>query len=195
MRQCFCVSPPQHTIMKTPYEMPRDSEITRAIQRGLDSLEIDQSESNTVWSKAIKTELCRIGRGEFCYTAGAGGITESDRDHGEWLYDVTWLEYDGDFVTHAHLVAECEWLGGVDIDEDFQKLLLARASVRLMIFDGSYEPGAEGIADRLAKQVGKFKHSREGDTWLLAAWERTGENEKGWRFRWFTIEPGSAREL
>lgn len=175
--------------------MPGKSEIIRAIRYGLDSLKIDKSASNTVWTKGIKTELCMIGRGKFSYTVGASGIAESDRDHGEFLYDVTWLEYDDDFVTDAHLVAECEWLGGVDIDEDFQKLLLARASVRLMIFDSGYRPGSEGTAAHLAEQVRKFKHSREEDTWLLAAWERTEENEKGWRFRWFTIDRGGAREL
>ena len=30
--------------------------------------------------------------------------------------------------------------------EDFEKLLLARAGVRLMIFDGNYKPGSKGIA-------------------------------------------------
>ena len=94
------------------------------------------------WTQAIKSELCRIGRGEeFKCKVGAHAreVAECHRDYGEWLYDVTWLEYDRDgCVTAAHLVAECEWGDITDIDEDFQKLLLARATVRLMIFDGNY---------------------------------------------------------
>ena len=70
-----------------------------------------------------------------------GEVAKENCDHGEWLYDVTWLEYEGELLTDAPLVAECEWSGGEEIDHDFQKLLLARAGVRLTIFDGGHMPG------------------------------------------------------
>ena len=93
------------------------------------------------------------------------------------------------------LVAECEWGGEEEIDDDFQKLLLARATVRLMIFDGTFERGSPGIADHLARQAGRFNRSRDEDAWLLAAWERSEERDVGWRFRYFSIEKGAAREI
>ena len=172
------------------------SKIIHAVRFGLDNLQVGVAESNVAWTKAIKTELCRIGRSrEFRCKVGAREVAKSNRDYGEWLYDVIWLEYDGDgCVTDVHLVAECEWGDGTSIDEDFQKLLLARATVRLMIFDGNYEPGAAKIANHLAYQVRRFDRSRDEDAWLLAAWERTSENERGWSFRYFTIDRGAARE-
>ena len=174
-------------------------EIIHAVRDGLDNLQVGAAESNVVWTKAIKTELCRIGRScKFRCKVGAHAreVPKSNRDYGEWLYDVTWLEYDGDgCVTDAHLVAECEWGSGTDIDEDFQKLLLARATVRLMIFDGNYERGSPKIADHLACQVRRFNRSRNEDAWLLAAWERTGQNERGWSFRYFTVERGAAKKI
>ena len=93
-------------------------EIIHAVRGGLDNLQVGAAESNVVWTKAIKTELCRIGRScKFRCKVGAHAreIPKSNRDYGEWLYDVTWLEYDGDgCVTDAHLVAECEWGNGTE---------------------------------------------------------------------------------
>ena len=179
--------------------MPDSFKVLHAIRRGLDGLQLGAAENNETWTKAIKTELCRIGRGpEFRCKVGAHAreVAKCHRDYGEWLYDVTWLGYDrDDCVTAAHLVAECEWGDGTDIDEDFQKLLLARATVRLMVFDGNYKPGSSEIADHLACQVRRFNRSCDEDSWLLAAWERTDKNERGWSFRYFTIDRGIATEL
>lgn len=175
--------------------MPGKIEIMGAVRKGLDGLNTDRRAGNTVWTKDIKTKLCEIGRDEFRCKVCARDVAESKHDYPEWLYDVTWLEYaaDGPLVD-AHLVAECEWGNRRAIDDDFEKLLLARASVRLMIFDGNYEwdgnePGSRKIAERLAKWVREFNGSRAEDAWLLAARE-TGED--GWSFRYFTIETNTA---
>lgn len=141
-------------------------------------------------SLEIKTTLCKIGHEEFCCKVGARDVECTD--YGEWLFDVTWLEYDGEFVIDACLVAECEWRGDEEVEWDFQKLLLARATVRLMIFDGNYDPRSEKIAACLAKQVGRFRRSRDEDGWLLVAWERC---ESGWRFRCFLVDEGRVCEL
>ena len=179
--------------------MPDSSRIIHAVRCGLDDLRVDAAESNVVWTQAIKSELCRIGRGkEFRCKVGAHAreVAKCHRDYGEWLYDVTWLEYDrDDCVTAAHLVAECEWGDITDIDEDFQKLLLARATVRLMIFDGNYKPKSPEIAKHLACQIRRFNRSGDEDAWLVAAWERTDNYERGWAFRYFTIDRGVATEL
>ena len=178
--------------------MPDSSRIIDAIRSGLDHLQIGAAESNVVWTKEIKTELCRIGRQEFRCKVGAHAreVAKCDRDYGEWLYDVTWLEFDGDgCVTDAHLVAECEWGDITDIDEDFQNLLLARATVRMMIFDGNYEPKSPKIADHLANQVRRFNRPGDEDAWFLAAWERSDDNERGWSFRYYTIDRCGTKEL
>ena len=70
-----------------------------------------------------------------------------------------------------------------------KSFLLARAGIRLMIFNGFNQANSERIAERLAKKVGKFKGSRAEDAWLLAAWEGTLDH---WWFRCFTIEANQA---
>ena len=172
------------------FEMPGKFEIMRAVQDGLNSLEVDKAARDTVWTKAVKTKLCEIGRGRFSCKVGASNVNKGDCDYGEWLYDVTWLEYErAGLLIDAHLVAECEWGDFKAIVEDFEKLLLARAGVRLMIFDGNYKPGSKGIAERLAGRVREFNGSRAEDAWLLAAWEK---NDDDWSFRYFTIEMNAA---
>ncbi len=130
------------------FEMPGKFEIMRAVQKDLNSLEVGEGESDTVWTTAVKTKLCKIGRDRFGCKVCASGVDKAD--FGEWLYDVTWLEYEkndrGKLVNlvDAPLVAECEWGNKGDIEDDFEKLLLARAGVRLMIFDGNYEARFQG---------------------------------------------------
>ena len=181
--------------------MPGKFEIMRAVQKGLDSLPITADAAHGKWNPAVKTELCKIGRDRFGYYVCARDVDETDCDQGEWLYDVTWLEYEKNGrielkarrkLVDAPLVAECEWGGLGDIYDDFEKILLARVSVRLMIFDGTYEPGSKEIAKRLAERVREFNASRAEDAWLLAAWERSDDEEKGWSFKYFTIEMHTA---
>ena len=92
----------------------------------------------------------------------------------------------------APLVAECEWGNKGGIEDDFEKLLLARTCVRLMIFEGISKripkPRSEEVADRLAGMVRRFNGSRAEDAWMLAVWERNDDEEKGWSFSYFTIE-------
>ena len=91
-------------------------------------------------------------------------------------------------MVDAHLVAECEWGNLGDIYDDFEKLLLARSGVRLMVYTGWTDYGGPvGIAKRLARKVGNFNGSCSEDSWLLAGWQSDG-SERGWSFRYFTIK-------
>ena len=173
--------------------MPGKSEIMRAVQKGLNSLEVSKGEGPKVWNQAVKTKLCKIGRTFDCKVC-ARDVDKADRDRGEWLYDVTWLKYEknarGELVNlvDAPLVAECEWGNFKEIVYDFEKLLLARARVRLMIFDHNWAGvGSKEIVERLAGKVREFNGSHAEDTWLLADWE-----QEDWSFRYFTIEMNAA---
>ena len=165
--------------------MPENSKIIRALEEGLKNLSITIAAPPEKWTKAVKTELCRIGRDSFGCKVYAAGVPRNKRDGGEWLYDVTWLEYeeggDGE-LTDLHLAAECEWGEDQDIEDDFEKLLLARAGVRVMIIDGGVKPDSQKIADWLAGKVRKFNGSRADDAWLLAVVE---QSDDGWSFRCF----------
>lgn len=168
--------------------MPGKFEIMHAIKKGFNSL--CSGEGTTASTRAVLTELCRIGRSfDYKVYASPKYVAKTERDDGEWLYDVTWLEYeksgDGE-LTDAPLVAECEWGQQQDIENDFEKLLLAHAGVRVMIVESKDAPDSRRIAERLAVKVKAFNGPRAEDAWLLAITERNND----WRFRYFTIGNG-----
>ena len=167
----------------------------RAIQEGLDGLKGTQIDDRT---GAVLTKLCEIGKEDFGFQVGADSskVDETKRDWGEWLYDVTWLEYGDGRVVEAPFVAECEWGNLEKITEDFDKLLLARSGVRLMICEGNRKRSSNRtstITEELARRVREFNGSRTEDAWLLAIYEDNrddlpkGSEVKHWWFRYFTI--------
>ena len=94
------------------------------------------------------------------------------------------------------MVAECEWGRPERINDDFDKLLLARASVRLMICEGNRKCGSnptKQVTEELARRIREFTDSRAEDAWLLAIYEDNrddlpkGSNKKEWQFRYFTF--------
>ena len=187
--------------------MHTPQEIMNAIRKGLDTLPpASGAARRKKRTAAIKTKLCDIGRQAPFHCTVCAALPRKNRTHGEWLYDVIWLKYHEGLDDHpiccVPLVAECEWGTYAHIKEDFQKLLLARASVRLMIYrdpmlhrDHGWQ-GAMWTAERLGLHISRFNRSRAEDAWLLAAWRRT-ENNRGFAFTYFTIDPsnGSVTEL
>jgi len=102
----------------------------------------------------------------------------AEPDFPEWLYDVIWLEYDGDRIDRVALVAECEWGTEGDVVEDFQKVLVARATVRLLIYDAHR---ASDMTARLRQHIETFRESTPGDVYLVVAYD---QNAADW---WLTF--------
>ena len=138
------------------------------------------------WTSSVLTALCSAGR-QLGYSVWASSnfVDKQDKDGGEWLYDVTWCEYENNFLKSVPVVAECEWGALGYIKDDFEKLILARAAVRVLVFEGKYcKNGAEALANKFCDWVGAFEGSQKGDTYLLVGYE---EDEKNWCFQYFKI--------
>tara|TARA_R110002072_G_scaffold2233_11_gene18392 strand:+ start:679 stop:1266 length:588 start_codon:yes stop_codon:yes gene_type:complete len=136
------------------------------------------------WTRKITEELCAKGRGKSFRVCAHG----QENGWGEWLYDVCWLEYGDegssnsskylvdaklDFLKQAVLIVESEFGNLGDIRDDFQKLLVGRALVRCMIFDGRKPDGLE-IAEWLSEMVNAFSATGPDDFYLLAAYTDQG---------------------
>ena len=149
--------------------------------------------NKTQRTRKVLTALCKIGKETFHCSVYASRhfVHEQYRNGGEWLYDITWCEYKNSLLKSVPLVAECEWGTLGAIKDDFDKLILARAAVRVMVYDGGYsKDGAEGIANDLCRRVGAFEGNRPGDTYLLAGYDK--DESSSW-FRYFKIlvdDPG-----
>ena len=112
----------------------------------------------------------------------ASPIEDLEVDGAERLYDVTALLYDipdeNSFIGTI-LVAECEWSNEENIVIEFQKLLLARADVRVMVFNGDQPPGYQRVFEIFQNNIAKNTQAQLGDIWLFAAWT----TDEGWIFR------------
>lgn len=165
-------------------------DIIEEIRIALDGVSKKAGDANrqSWWTKQVMTALCRWGLEKGMWVGAADmenrkklkNLAKNHRGsvEKEWLYDFTCLKkYKSDGgLKRVVVAAECEW-GGVDaIVSDFQKLLVARADVRVMIFDGSLWPPSAATAV-FQRYIRKYKHTCVGDTWLFAA--RLHDREDG----------------
>ena len=142
------------------------------------------------WTSSILTALCRIGKEQFGYSvhASTNFVDKQYKHGGEWLYDVIWCEYKEEKLKSVPVVGECEWGDVPQIKDDFEKLIQARAAVRVFVFNGGYsENGAEVIANEIRDWVGAFEGTQQGDTYLLVGYE---SDRKSWWFRYYSILVG-----
>ena len=125
-----------------------------------------------VWTHAVKSELYAAGQALEYYVCTSG---VAQANHGEWLFDQVWINWPPTprQLKRIGLVVECEWRQAQDdILDDFEKLLVARADVRLMIFQA---PTAEEVADlfaRLRTATQGFSQHQSGDYYMLAGYDR-----------------------
>ena len=80
------------------------------------------------------------------------------------------LRHDNEgFFTRIALAAECEWGAQDQSYYEFEKLLLARADLRVMVFDGNRLPGYAELFRIFAQYIGWCAHTEAGDVWMFAA--------------------------
>ena len=151
----------------------------------------DPLEGEAGWTTAIKTTLCRVGQENFGFGVGCHGVPMAT--YGEWLWDITWCSENGQGrMTDLPLVAECEWkLRSAAIVEDFQKLLVARAGVRLMIHehwtDREKIPDPPAMANHLSEHIQAYQRTQAGDVYLLVTLDGTEPGAEYHRMRYFRL--------
>ena len=142
-----------------------------------DQLDVSDKE----WTRCVLTNIGRVGqqKGYFVYA----DVRKDGRpvlNDGEWLFDLCWLNYSDDqnqkWLIRAPLVLECEWGSTKNITDDFQKLLLARADLRVMVFSGRTNSLTLKTAELLKTFTKKYTATSSDDHYLLCGW--SGENRR-----------------
>lgn len=126
------------------------------------------------WTKKIMMRICTIGK-EHNYYICASSV-EPKPNHGEWLYDVCWLDWkkkDPPRLKQVVLAAECEWGNDGDIYDDFEKLVQSRARLRVMIFTKKNEEAVNGMIDDLKACASGFEQRQPGDDYLFCGYDNT----------------------
>lgn len=144
---------------------------------------------NGDWTKAILHKLYECARGK-CYGDRfyACPSYEEGWQEGEWLYDMIWYKDDRKFqdgeIPGLHrslqeivLVLESEWShSNWDIQYDFEKLLVAKSPIKVMIVDDVGDMG-KCIVENGLKRFDTSSYTVNGyeELYLLAQYE----NETG----------------
>jgi hypothetical protein len=142
------------------------------------------------WTTEVKEALTRLGK-ELGYCCNASGV--DTKDGGEWLFDVTWTEYDGEYLISVPLACESQWGTardgkGVtqDFVNDFEKLLAARAEHKLMVMDQRKADTVDDTIDSLIERIKRIRLNVEGERYMFACWV----NEQNvFTFRTYVTQP------
>ncbi len=127
------------------------------------------------WTIAIKELLADTGHSLGNYKVYATGC--SNAEGGEWLYDVVWLRYEKGRAIDSYLVAESEWDSTErEINRDFQKLLIAKADLRVMVCNPMNKRTADETINDFVHQIRTYRKSSYGDRYLFAIWTKEEDN-------------------
>lgn len=176
---------------------PGKFDIAERIREGLEAIHFAPDVGWTEWTQAVLATLCEIGQNLGFYVCCGNAPNAESLG---WLYDMTWLKYTAHvtgvpeaegWLVGVPLVAESEWSSVGEIEDDFTKLLLARASVRLMICYDRHPGGPKGMAKQLAEWVRRFDSTQAEDVYLLAVlgWN---DNLEAYGFQYFTLSLSGA---
>ena len=156
----------------------RQDRTERAVSRAISRLSGAPSSHRwdvAAWTRAVKRALTKEGTRQGC-SVHAAGVRSADP---EWLYDLCWLKYDRkNFLRRMTLVLECEWHPR-GVEDDFLKLVVARAEHRVIVFTPYARASAIESASALMKNAHRFQGSRVGDRYLFGYWD-----EERFRFQW-----------
>jgi hypothetical protein len=153
-------------------------EVETRILEILHSLPLDAVQggwkSDRTWTSELTHRIGLLGKERGYYICASGWGAPDGQ--GGWLYDLVWLSIRGQSIVDVPLVLESEWgIGLKNIDEDFSKLLLARAEHRVMIFQQKTFADVAKVCDFLGNQISAFSRSQRGDRYLLTGLIWTGE--------------------
>ncbi|HEY0549421.1 MAG TPA: hypothetical protein VGF13_07430 [Verrucomicrobiae bacterium] len=121
------------------------------------------------WTTAIKREFIRLGK-EKRYQVCAGGFPgECEK---EWLYDLVWYRNEpAEHLREVGLIMESEWSRvPAYVRYDFEKLLIAKSPVKVMVFS-EYRKNLPELWAMLGKAIECFKTEPAQENYILAGWD------------------------
>jgi hypothetical protein len=123
------------------------------------------------WTQEIKRVIGDLGK-TLRYDVAASGYAGAHQ--GEFLYDMVWYEVDTrGFVLSHPMAMEVEY--GISpistVDDDFQKLVQARADVRVWVTTCAKLSDIDQHVANCIEQIGVFKGSLGDDQYVLLFFE------------------------
>lgn len=142
-----------------------------------------QGLSDGAWTEKLLGHLTCFGSKGGFYPC-ARGQSVNGAKHGEWLYDLCWLDYgtgqnpearDGgeNSLKQMLLAVECEWhTGWTNLMDDFEKLMCASVPLRFFVCQTWGKVTPDEIFTGLHTAVSNCRNARDGDRYLLAVYTK-----------------------
>ena len=149
-------------------------EFEKGIARVLDHVIIEDKQvsgiGNAESTRRIKQRLCSVGHQK-------GFSVSADRcegaDTGAWLFDLVWAEQQNNperFIG-IPLVMQFEWDPSLDVIlREFEKLLVAKAPHKVMVFQQAVRDNVTNVMTILADRVRYFQLTLPNERYLLAGY-------------------------
>lgn len=137
------------------------------------AVELPRGTKDSAWTYAIKCGLLKLGQ-HHGFSVCASGL-DCER---EWLFDMVWYKNDPQKrLQEIGLVMECEWDKKPDgIRYDFEKLLVAKSPIKLMVFQDNGDGNLPELLSQLENGIRAFKGEQSNETYILAAFRNASYN-------------------
>jgi hypothetical protein len=126
---------------------------------------------NKQWTVAVKKALIDVAdKYNLSVSCNIYNEEYGKNENMEWLYDAIIYSRNNEIFDEVYLVCESEWGNYSDIVWDFEKLLFARAKVRLMVYAVA-EKSYDEYYEKLTNIIEKSNSCLKGDIFLFAIWK------------------------
>lgn len=151
----------------------KQSNFEAEIQSAITSIPgmMQAGKNNAEWTAAIKRTLIALGKKHEYNICTAGFPDECER---EWLFDLVWYRNGPpEHLREIGLIVESEWsFNPKDIKFDFEKLLIAKSPIKVMIFQ-DYKGNADELCLLLETSIRTFKTEAANEKYILACYHNT----------------------
>jgi hypothetical protein len=151
---------------------PQEGQIISEILSVPLDIQKDQSRGDGAWTKRIFKRVGDLGQ------SLGHAVCSSRKDVGfdnGWLYDLIWYKNgeNNEFLHSVSLILECEWNTSYKfIKYDFEKLLVCRADLKIMIFQ-SHRKNIETIFGLLERGIAAYGHLGMNEVYFLICFNLT----------------------
>ena len=159
------------------------SEIKAALNKVARQGRAGQFDSDGDWTMGVDHELATIGKGKH-YIVRCCKNTPARNGPG-FLFDHVWLSCDRDNnLKTCKMILECEWnQHDKKIREDFCKLLLGKAPLKIMVFQKATESEVGETFEKIETWIHKFTYADSAkETYLLCGFVYD-RNEQYFRYK------------
>ncbi len=145
------------------------------------AVDLVEEHSDLRWTAEIKRRFANLGE-----SLGFNFLPKACEP--QWLFDFIWFKNDAKHVNclfkELDMVLESEWAKYLDdVVFDFQKLLIAKAPLKVMIFQ-SWDHDVISRFERLREEIESFEPKIPGETYLLAAFVNNEKRAFEFRIVW-----------